>query len=148
MPLFDLDAEIETHFRTSIERLCACFPFDHEYRKQCSAVLRKVAGDYPDCVIALPPSGLRDAFRRVVRKLPCLTVAIEDRAENILARITFYDVDSKRIDRSLTDKEKRLYLREIKKDITCFRKSCAGQTFTSISLISTSKPPPSGSKTT
>ena len=74
-------------------------------------------------MIALPPSGLRDAFRRVVRKLPCLTVAIEDRAENILARITFYDVDSKRIDRSLTDKEKRLYLREIKKDITCFRKS-------------------------
>ena len=41
----------------------------------------------------------------------------------ILERITFYDIDSKLIEIELTANEKRLHLREIKKDITYFRKS-------------------------
>lgn len=74
-------------------------------------------------MIVLPPSGLRDAYLRVIRKLSCVSVAVEDAAENILDRITFYDIDSKPVDKLLTEKDKRLYLREIKKDITFFRKS-------------------------
>lgn len=52
-----------------------------------------------------------------------MTVVIEDKPENILERITFYDIDSKLIEKHLTEEEKRLYLREIKKDITYFKKS-------------------------
>ncbi len=74
-------------------------------------------------MIALAPSGLRDAYLRVIKKLPCVTVAIEDTPENILERITFYDIDSKLIQKHLTDEEKRLYRKEIKKDITFFKKS-------------------------
>jgi len=122
-PFFDLDAEIERHFGTSVERLQARFLTDYSYRKECAVVLKQVAGDNPDCVIALPPSGLRDAYLRVVRKLECVTVVVEDASENILERIAFYDIDSKPIEKHLTQEEKRLYLREIKKDITYFRKS-------------------------
>ena len=43
--------------------------------------------------------------------------------ENILKRITFYDIDSHPIEKQLTEKEKLPYLREIKKDISYFRKS-------------------------
>ena len=43
--------------------------------------------------------------------------------ENILKRITFYDVDSRPIQRTLTDRERRLYLQEIKGDIAYFRRS-------------------------
>jgi hypothetical protein len=39
-------------------------------------------------------------------------------AENILERITFYDIDSRRIDKHLTGKERILYLKEIKADIS------------------------------
>jgi hypothetical protein len=39
-------------------------------------------------VIVLPPSGLRDAFLRVVRRVPCVTVAVHDTPETILERIT------------------------------------------------------------
>jgi shikimate kinase len=74
-------------------------------------------------VVASVPSGLRDAYQRVVRQLGCVTVAVEDTPENILRRITFYDVDSRLIDKRLTEKEKALYRREIQKDITFFRKS-------------------------
>jgi hypothetical protein len=45
--------------------------------------------------------------------------------ENVLQRITFYDIDSNLIERQLTDRENRLYLREIKKDLTYFGKTYA-----------------------
>ena len=123
VPFFDLDAEIERHFGLSIERLQARCMTGYSYRKECSVVLERIVADNPDCVVATGPSGLRDAYLRVVRKLPCVTVAIHDRPENILERITFYDVDSKLIDTRLSDDQKPLYLREIKKDISYFNRS-------------------------
>ncbi len=62
---FDLDDEIERHFGLSIERLQARFLTGYDYRKACAVVLERLATGNPDCVIALPPSGLRDAFLRV-----------------------------------------------------------------------------------
>lgn len=52
-----------------------------------------------------------------------VTVALSDKPENILERITFYNIDSKLIEKCLTSSEKRWYLNEIKKDITYFRKT-------------------------
>jgi shikimate kinase len=74
-------------------------------------------------VIALPPSGLMGSYLRVVKKAGGLTVVLIDKPENILNRITFYDIDSRPVEKQLTEKEKHLYLWEIKKDITYFRKS-------------------------
>ncbi len=48
---------------------------------------------------------------------------LKDTAENILKRITFYDIDSCPIKINPTDREKSLYLREIRKDITYFSRS-------------------------
>ena len=101
-PFFDLDEEIERHFGVSIERLQARFLTGYSYRKECAVVLERIATANPDCVIALPPSGLRDAFLRVVRRVPGVTVAVRDTPENILERITFYDIDSRRIGKYLT----------------------------------------------
>ena len=56
----------------------------------------------------MPPSGLRDAFLRVVRRVPGVTVAVHDTPENILERITFYDIDSRPIDKHLTAEERIL----------------------------------------
>jgi hypothetical protein len=52
-----------------------------------------------------------------ITKTEGIIAVLTDMPENILDRITFYDIDSSPI-------EKRLYLREIKKDISYFRKSC------------------------
>lgn len=120
---FDLDEEIERYFSTPIERLQARFVTGYSYRKECSVVLRRIVVDNPTCIVALSPSGLRDAYLRVVRKVSCLTVAIADRPENILQRVAFYDIDSKLYEKHLTDEEKQYYLKEIKKDITFFKKS-------------------------
>ena len=62
-------------------------------------------------------------YLRAIKKSTGITVALNDKPENILERITFYDIDSNLIEKDLTAEEKRLYLREIKKDITYFRKT-------------------------
>ena len=52
-------------------------------------------------------------------------VVLEILPENILGRITFYDINSRPLHNNLTDREKGLYLREIKRDIAYFSRSFA-----------------------
>ena len=122
---FDLDHEIETFFRTSIERLQKKFLTIHSYRKEGAKALVHLLNrpDSRDSVIALPPSGLMGGYLEVLKKSSGITVALNDKPKNILERITFYDIDSKPIEKKLTANEKRLHLREIKKDITYFGKT-------------------------
>jgi shikimate kinase len=122
-PFFDLDEEVERYFGLSIERLQARFLTGYSYRKECAVVLEHIATANSDCVIALPPSGLRDAFLRVLRRVPGVTVAVHDTPENILDRITFYDIDSRRTDKHLTAEERILYLKDIAADISYFKRS-------------------------
>lgn len=122
---FDLDHEIETFFGTSIERLQNTFLTVHSYRKEAAKALVHLLNrpDSRDSVIALPPSGLMGGYLQVIKTSAGTTIALNDKPENILERIRFYDIDSKAIEKELTPDEKRLYLREIKKDITYFRKT-------------------------
>ncbi len=122
---FDLDHEIETFFGTSIERLQNKLLTAHSYRKEAAKALVRLLNrpENRDSVIALPPSGLMGGYLQVIKKSVGTTIALDDKPENILERIRFYDIDSKPIEKDLTPDEKRLYLREIKKDITFFRKT-------------------------
>jgi len=122
---FDLDKEIENFFGTSIERLQGKFLTMHRYRDEAAKALMHILAqpNSQDCVIALPPSGLMGGYLRVVKKADGMTIVLLDTPDDILDRITFHDIDSRPIERQLTQKEKRLYLREIKKDSTYFRKT-------------------------
>ena len=122
---FDLDEEVEAFFGTSIERLQRRFLTMHSYRSEAAKALVALLSrpESRDSVIALPPGGLMGGFLRVVRRATGITIALTDDPENILKRITFYDIDSKLIEMDLTAEEMRLQLREIKKDITYFRKT-------------------------
>jgi len=122
---FDLDNEIESFFGTSIERLQNRFLTMHSFRNEAAKALIHLLNRQQGrgFVIALPPSGLMGGYLRVIKKADGITVVITDKAENIIDRIRFYDIDSCEIKKKLTQKEKKLYLREIKKDITYFRTS-------------------------
>ena len=122
---FDLDHEIERFFDTSIERLQNRFLTTHSFRNEAAKALVHLLSrpDSSMCVLALPPSGLMGGYLRAIKKVKGTTVVLTDRPENILERITFYDLDSRPIKKKLTSKEKELYLKEIKKDITYFRTS-------------------------
>jgi len=122
---FDLDNEIENFFKTSIERLQNRFLTTHSFRDEAAKALVNLLNrpDSRDCVVALPPSGLMGGYLRAIKKANGTRVVVTDKPENILGRIRFFDIDSRPIEKNLTPKEKKLYLREIKKDITYFRAS-------------------------
>jgi shikimate kinase len=123
---FDLDIETERFFGMSIERLRNRHPSSHGFHLARSQALKHVLSreDSYNCIIALPPSGLLGALWKVVSKAQdATTVVLRDTPENILGRITFYDVESRPMQRDLTDHEKRHYLREIKRDIAYFNRS-------------------------
>lgn len=122
---FDLDQEIERFFGTSIERLQNKFLTMHSYRDAAAEALVHLLDSRGslNSVIALPPSGLMGAYLRAVKKAGGVSVALIDRPENIVRRLRFYDIDSNPVDKELTIEDERLYLREIRKDISYFRKS-------------------------
>jgi len=120
-----LDEEVETFYGLPVERLQAKLLTMHSYRKAIANVLRQLITEKAgvDYVLALTPSSLMPPCLKVVEQSDAIVVAIEDSPENILARITFYDVDSNPIEKKLTAREKQQYLKEIKLDIAYFRKS-------------------------
>ncbi len=122
---FDLDDEIERLFNTSVERLQDKFLTIHSFRNEAAKALVHLLNqpESQDSVIALPPSGLMGDYLRVIKKNSGISAMITDNPENILKRISFFDIDSLPIEKKLSPKEKKLHLREIKKDITYFGKS-------------------------
>lgn len=127
LTFYDLDHEIEIFFHSSIERLQARFLTPHSYRDEAAKALLHLLArpESQNSVIALPPSGLMGGYLRAVKRFGGLVAVLCDDPKNILERITFYDIDSRPIERRLTPGEKRLYLREIQKDMTYFGKTYA-----------------------
>lgn len=125
MPFSDLDQEIERFFKTSIAHLQSKFLTTYSYRQKASEALKHFLSQEraKDCVVALPPSGLMDNYWRVVKRVKGAVVVLADSPENILKRITFYDEDSRPIEKRLDEHERRLYLKEIKQDIAYYRRS-------------------------
>lgn len=119
------DNEVEIFFETSIERLQNGFLTIHSFRNEAARALVHLLSrpESRSCVIALPPSGLMAGYLRAIKKVKGTTVVLTEKPESILERIRFYDLDSRPIAKKLTSKEKKFYLKEIKKDITYFRKS-------------------------
>lgn len=122
---YDLDKEIEGFFKTSIGRLQEKYLTSESFRHEAAKVLTHIleTTENQNFVMALPPSGLMGGYLQVLKKAEGIITVLTDTPENILKRITFYDIDSHPIEKQLTEKEKLLFLREIKKDISYFRKS-------------------------
>ena len=125
VPFFDLDAEIERFFQRPISRLQAEFLTMNSFREKAATALKELLKrpETHDCVIALPPSGLMGAYWRTVKPARGLVVLLTDKPANIVERIMFYDDDSRPIEKVLSSREKRLYVREIREDITYFGRS-------------------------
>lgn len=125
-PFYDLNLAIEKHFGKPIEPLRAEALTPHSFRKRFASVVLEEfvqAGPRSGFVMALMPSGLMDSMWAVLKKADGVVVVLLDSPENILARITFYDADSRPVAKVLTHKERLHYLSEIRKDIAYFGRS-------------------------
>jgi shikimate kinase len=127
IPFFDLDTEVEAFYHESIPCLQARSLTMDNYRRKACCVLKDVLlrTDAAQCVIALPPSGLRPPYWNVVKESGSTVVVVQDDPAKILDRVVFYDDDSRPIHKELTPDERDLYLAEIKKDIKYYARSYA-----------------------
>ena len=119
-------SKTERFFETSIERLRNRHLTSHDFQLAASQALKHVLSreDSYNWVIALPPSGLLGGYWKVVNERRNATIVVlRDTPENILKRITFYDIDSRPLQKHLTDRERGLYLQEIERDIAYFNRS-------------------------
>ena len=121
-PFFDQDIEIEKFFGQPIERLQEKFLTQSSFREHTAKALKYITeqNENHDYVVALRPSGLMDFYYRILKKLRCTIIVLQDKPENILSRIVFFDKDSHPMVKQLSNDEKAYYLREIKKDIAYF----------------------------
>jgi shikimate kinase len=120
---FDLDREIEEYFGQSIEKLKTQHLTEYSFRASKGSIVLKhiiVNKQNTNIIIALPPSGLMDSYYRTLKTVECIIIILVDKAENILKRIDFYDADSNKIEKKLTEEDKKYYLGEIKKDMRYF----------------------------
>ena len=122
---FDFGEEIEKYFAMPISRVKARFLTEYSFRAEACKALKQLIekNGGRDYVVAMPPSGLKDSYWRVLKKLDSIIVVLKDRPGNILDRITFYDDDSNLIHKELTPKEEAYYLEDIRKDMAYFGKS-------------------------
>ncbi len=124
---YDLDDEVQKYYQKPIEILQnECFTMN-KYRQKASVVLDRLLKIQDNSVISGTPSGLRDSYLQIYKKhkkeIDIISVNIIDTPENILDRLTFYDVNSKLLDIELDDNEKKKYLKEIIGDLNYFKKS-------------------------
>ena len=116
---FDFDEEVERFFEIPLEHLQEKFENMDLFRQEASKALLHVLTrkESNNSVIALPPSGLMNPYWKVVSESTGTIIALKDDARNIVKRIKFFDKDSNVITKSLSNKENKYYLSEIKKDI-------------------------------
>jgi shikimate kinase len=120
---FDFDFEVEKYFRSHITFLKREYPFERTYREKVSVVLSKILKEN-NVILAMPPSGLMDNYWRIIKKDDSLiTIALRDKAKNILERITFYDDYSNPMESPVTKENEKYYLNDIRLDMEYFGRS-------------------------
>jgi len=96
----------------------------YSYSKEVSIVLKRIVTEKDDCVIALVPSGLRDAYLRIIRKTDWRDNRPSGHTKQHFCDGSLSTIStSRRIVKELTEAEKALYRKEIKEDVTFFSKS-------------------------
>ena len=82
---FDFDKEVELYFNKSIPQIQSQFIGNYSYRVHISIVLKKIIKENAtiNYVVALPPSGLRDCFLSILKKVDCVVIALHDKLHHI-----------------------------------------------------------------
>jgi shikimate kinase len=97
------------------------------YREKASVVLDSLFAKNINSVISGTPSGLKYSYLQVYKKHKAVkdlfSIHLSDSHENVLDRITFYDIDSNLITENLNDSQKKRYLKKISVDYNYFKDS-------------------------
>ena len=119
----DLDEEIKRRYG-KIDTFVAKYPWTYERHKERGKILSDIVNKYDDnVVIAVSPIFYVRCFSKVLEDENVLAIELQDKPENILKRLVYADEDDNIFPLEITtEKERKYYLSEIKKDITFFKR--------------------------
>lgn len=116
-----MDAEVEKYYGKPISYLQKEAIGLEKFRSKVADVLQGIVNaNHDNYVVALPPSGFRQMYWKVIQSVNPFTIVLVDKAVNILNRLVFFDDNSNLLENELTDNEKEHYLREIRLDMEYF----------------------------
>ena len=122
----DLDEEIKRRYG-KIDTFMAKFPWVYERHKERGKILSDIVNNYEDnVVIAVSVMFYVRTFSKLLEDENVLAIELQDKPENILKRLVYADEDDNVFPLEITtEKERKYYLSDIKKDITFFKRTYA-----------------------
>lgn len=119
----DLDEEIKRRYG-KIDAFMNKYPWTYERHKERGKILSDIVNKYEDnIVIAVSSIFYVRCFSKLLEDENILAVELQDKPENILKRLVYADEDDNVFPLEITtEKERKYYLSEIKKDITFFKR--------------------------
>lgn len=121
---FDLDLEIKDCYGMTLDEFERQHPFPYDRQKLKAEVLKNlVNGCKRDTVIAVTSLGYARFYNGLIKKDGVICIELQDSPENIFERLVFCDEnDVPYRDTAYANEHKAHYMREIRSDITFFRK--------------------------
>lgn len=121
---FDLDQEVKNCYRVTLDEFARQHPFPYDQQKLKAEVLKNlVHGRERDAVIAVTPLGYARFYNSLIKEEGVICIELRDSAEHIFERLVFCDEnDIPYRDEAYANEHKAHYLKEIRSDITFFRK--------------------------
>lgn len=122
----DLDEEIKRRYG-KIDAFMNKYPWTYERHKERGKILSDIVNKYDDnVVIAVSSIFYVRCFSKLLEDENILAIELQDKLENILKRLVYADEDDNVFPLEITtEKERKYYLSEIKKDITFFKRTYA-----------------------
>lgn len=122
----DLDEEIKRRYG-KIDNFINKYPWTYERHKERGKILSDIVNKYDDnVVIAVSSIFYVRCFSKLLEDENILAIELQDKLENILKRLVYADEDDNVFPLEITtEKERKYYLSEIKKDITFFKRTYA-----------------------
>ena len=119
----DLDEEIKRR-HGKIDAFMNKYPWTYERHKERGKIVSDIVNKYEDnVVIAVSSIFYVRCFSKLLEDENILGVELQDKPENILKRLVYADEDDNVFPIEITtEKERKYYLSEIKKDITFFKR--------------------------
>ena len=117
----DLDEEIKRRYG-KIDTFMNKYSWTYERHKERGKILSDIVNKYEDnVVIAVSVMFYVRTFSKLLEDENVLAIELQDKPENILKRLVYADEDDNVFPLEITtEKERKYYLSDIKKDITFF----------------------------
>lgn len=130
---YDLDEEIKKKYKVTMQEFVDADWNRHSRDTKRGELLGEILQRKGDKVIAVSPMYYSITFSKYLKRKQTIGIELQDTPENIFERIIFTDENNQICEDSVEYREahKSYYIREIKKDITYYKKSFEkiGRTF-------------------